>query len=75
MIVELSTAEDTGDAEVQSRSEKDISPVSSVPSVVESWKIASYNNPFVLGSIRARRRSFAHAARSARANALNTASI
>ena len=34
-----------------------------------------HNNPFVLGNIRASRLSFAHATRSARANALNTASI
>ena len=34
-----------------------------------------HNNPFVLGSIFASRLSFAHATRSARANALNTASI
>ena len=33
-----------------------------------------HSSPFVLGSIRARRRSRAHATRSARANALNTAS-
>src|SRR6185295_9046965 len=35
----------------------------------------NHSRPFVLGSIRARRLSFAHATRSARANALNTASI
>jgi hypothetical protein len=34
-----------------------------------------YNSPLVLGSILASRRSFAHATRNARANALNTASI
>src|SRR5436309_2965471 len=34
-----------------------------------------YSNPFVLGSMRASRRSFAQATRSARANALKTASI
>ena len=35
----------------------------------------NHNSPLVLGSIRARRLSFAHATRSALANALNTASI
>ena len=34
-----------------------------------------HSSPFVLGSICASRRSFAHATRSARANALNTASM
>ena len=34
----------------------------------------NHSNPFVLGSIFASRASFAHATRSARANALNTAS-
>src|SRR6185295_3961696 len=34
-----------------------------------------HNNPFVLGSIFASRASFAHATRSALANALNTASM
>mgnify|MGYP003693635583 CR=1 FL=1 len=35
----------------------------------------NHSSPFVLGSIFARRASFAHATRSARANALNTASM
>ena len=34
----------------------------------------AHSNPFVLGSMRARRRSLAHATRNARANALYTAS-